>query len=280
MSDIRAQRLQACEGGYPRRLAVLGEAAPVLHVSGTIRESAPAVAVVGARAASSGALRTAHALARHAGQLGGVVVSGGAIGVDTAAHRGALDASAATTVVLGTGVDVPYPARNAGLFAEVVRGGGALVSMFPDGSLPLPRHFVARNRVIAGLADVVVVVEASLTSGSLYTARHAAAFGRPVAAVPGSAGTDGLLAAGAALVEGAEDLDRLLAGAPRRRARLAIDGDLARALAALDVRVPRDAGDVAGALGISLARAAALLADLEDAGWTFAVPGACYVRAP
>ncbi len=280
MSDIRAHRLEPGDGGYPCRLAVLGEPGPALHVSGTIRDSAPAVAVVGARAASRGALRTAHALARHAGQLGGVVVSGGAIGVDTAAHTGALDAGAATTVVLGTGVDVLYPARNAALFVRVVQRGGALVSTFPAGSLPRPGHFVARNRVIAALADVVIVVEASPSSGSLYTARHAAVFGRPVAAVPGSAGTDALLATGAALVDGPADLDRLLAGAPRRQERPSLDGDLARALAVLDPRVPRDAGDVADALGVSLSRAAALLSDLEDAGWTFAVPGACYVRAP
>lgn len=280
MSAIRAYRLQPEEPGYPARLLALGASAPVLHVSGTLCDSAPAVAIVGARAADAAALRTAHQLARHAGQGGAVVVSGGAIGVDTAAHSGALDAGAATTVVLGSGVDVVYPDRNRAMFAAVVSSGGALVSMFPMGALPLPGQFVARNRVIAALADVVVVVSAGAGSGSLHTARHAAALGRRLAAVPGSPGTQALLAAGAALIESPADLDRALAGDPRRAARPALDADLARAWDALDVTVPRDAGDVARSLGVGIARAASLLSDLEATGWTIAVPGACYVRAP
>lgn len=277
---MRAHRLAPGDCGYPQRLAALDGAQPALHVIGTIRDSAPAVAVVGARAADPAAMRLSHALARHVGRLGGVVVSGGAVGVDTAAHVGALDAGAATTVVLGSGLDVPYPAQNRRLFADVVAGGGALVSMFPAGTPPLPRHFVARNRVIAALADLVVVVRASSTSGALHTARHARAFGRPLAAVPGSAGTDTLIAAGAAVVESPDDLDRALAGEARRPRRAALTGDAARALAFLDPRTPRDAGDLAAALGLSLSRAVALLLELDDAGWILAVPGAAYVRAP
>ena len=129
------------------------------------------------------------------------MVSGGALGIDTAAHAGALDAGAATTVVLGSGVDVLYPDRNRALFAAVVDRGGALVSTFPMGAQPRPGQFVARNRIIAALADVVVVVSAGPASGSLHTARHAAALGRRLAAVPGSPGTQALLTAGAALVE-------------------------------------------------------------------------------
>lgn len=280
MSDIRPHRRAPGDDGYPSRLAVLGHGAPVLHVAGTLRDSAVAVAIVGARAATASALGTAHSLARHAGMRGATVVSGGAIGVDTAAHAGALDARAATTVVLGSGLDVLYPERNRALFAAVIAGGGALVSMFPLGAQPLPGQFVARNRVIAALADTVVVVAAGRASGSLHTARQAIALGRLVAAVPGSPGTDALIAAGAAEVSSPDDLDLALDGTPRRRTRPALAGDPARAWDALDVARPRDAGDVARTLGVSLARAASLLSDLEATGWTLAVPGACYVRAP
>lgn len=280
MSDLRVHRFEPGDGGYPRRLAGLRPVPPVLHVAGTIRDSAAALAVVGSRVADADACRTAHSLARHAARSGAVVVSGGAIGVDTAAHVGALDAGAATTVVMGTGIDVLYPERNRALFAAVVAGGGGLVSIFPAGAQPLPGHFVRRNRVIAALADVVLVVAAGRASGSLHTARHALALGRTVAAVPGSPGTDALLAAGAALVRSTDDLDRALDGDPRRPERPALDGDLARAWAALDPQIPRDASDLARTLGVSMPRAASLLSDLEDAGWTLAVPGACYVRAP
>ena len=280
MSAIRASRLQPGELGYPTRLEALGASAPVLHVTGTLHDSAPSVAIVGARAADGAALRTAHQLAHHAGQRGVVVVSGGALGVDTAAHFGALDAGAATTVVFGSGVDVVYPERNRAMFAAVVSTGGALVSMFPLGTLPLPGRFVARNRIIAALADVVVVVSAGAHSGSLHTARQAAALGRRLAAVPGSPGTHALLTAGAALIESPADLDRALAGDPRQTQRPALDADEARVWDALDPNVPRDAGDIALALGVGFARAASLLSDLEATGWTIAVPGACYVRAP
>jgi DNA processing protein len=285
VSDIPAHRLQPGDRGYPRRLAVLGPAAPALHVAGTIRESGQsslAVAIVGARAAHVDALRTAHALAFHAATRGVTVVSGGAIGVDTAAHVGALDAGGPgpTAVVLGSGLGVLYPERNRALFAAVVDAGGALISMFPRDAQPLPGHFVRRNRIIAALGDVVLVVAAGPASGSLNTARHAIELGRTVAAVAGSPGTDALLAAGAAEVASPDDLDRALAGDPRRRARPPLDADQARAWDALDRSIPRDAGDVARALGVTLPRAASLLSDLEATGWTLAVPGACYVRAP
>lgn len=268
------------DGAYPRRAQVLGAAAPVLHVAGIIDDSSASVAIVGSRAASAADMSLARHLGRHVGAGGGVVVSGGALGVDTAAHLGALDAGAATAVVLGTGVDVVYPERNRHLFAAVVERGGALVSMFPPGAPPRAEHFVRRNRLIAALADLVVVVAAAGSSGALHTARDALRLGRRLAAVPGTAGTDALIAAGAAMVEEAGDLDRALAGDPRRPVRPPLDGDHARAWAALDLAVPRDAGDVAVALGLPYARVVALLCDLEATGWTIAVPGGAQVRAP
>jgi DNA processing protein len=266
--------------GFPRRLDGVRPAIRRLHVLGTIRDLAPAVAVVGSRAASVTAMTAARELARHVAERGGVVVSGGAIGVDTAAHIGALEGGGPTTVVVGTGLDIIYPERNAGLFAAVVERGGALVSMFPMGALPQRGRFVRRNQVIAALADITVVVAAASTSGSLSTARHAAKLGRTLAAVPGTPGTDALVQAGAALVENVADLAAVLEGRPRTVTRPALDGDLARVFAALDPRCPRDAGDVADALGMSIARAFTLLNDLQATGWILALPGSAFVRAP
>lgn len=197
------------------RLAALGWH-HVLDVYGELAEG-PSVAIIGARAASRAAMDRAFALACHLGGRGVNVVSGGAIGVDSAAHHGALAGGGKTTVVLGSGVDVAYPSRNADLFAAVVDHGGALVSMFPVGTPPRRENFPRRNPLIAALADQVVVVEARERSGSLSTARAARKLGRPVAACAGSAGCEQLIRDGAAIVETTDDLDALLAGAPRRR---------------------------------------------------------------
>jgi DNA processing protein len=173
------------------------------------------MAIVGARAATRVAMDRAHALAKHLAARGVTIVSGGAIGIDGAAHRGALAGGGVTTVVLGSGIDVPYPARHAQLFEQIVAHGGALVSMFPPHMQPRPGTFPARNPLIAALADAVIVVEADVKSGSMSTARAARELGRPVAAWPGSPGCDLLLHDGAAIVEGGADADALLAGAPR-----------------------------------------------------------------
>lgn len=177
-----------------------------------------AIAIVGARAASRVAMDRAHALGRHLAARGIQVVSGGAIGVDGAAHRGALSGGGPTTVVLGSGLDVPYPVRHAPLFREILARGGTLAGMLPDGTPPRRGTFPQRNKLIAALAEVVIVVEADLQSGSLSTVAAARGFGRILAAWPGSAGCDRLLAAGAALVENESDAELALAGAPRHRA--------------------------------------------------------------
>jgi DNA processing protein len=165
----------------------------------------------------------AHALGRHLAARGVQVVSGGALGVDGAAHRGALAGQGSTTVVLGSGLDVPYPVRHAPLFCEVLARGGTLAGMLGDGSPPRRSTFPQRNKLIAALADMVIVVEADVRSGSLSTVAAARGFGRPVAAWPGSAGCDRLLAAGAAIIESEVDAERALAGAPRHRAPHTID---------------------------------------------------------
>jgi DNA processing protein len=206
----------------PRRLQALGWSRPV-HLRGAPLCDRPAVAIVGARAASRAAMDRAHALARHLASRGVQIVSGGALGVDGAAHRGALAGSGTTTVVLGSGVDVLYPVRHAPLFGEIVTRGGTLASMLPEGTQPRAGTFPQRNKLIAALADVVIVVEADLRSGSLSTAAAGRAFGRIVAAWPGSRGCDRLLAAGAAIVETESDAELALAGSPRHRAPDVID---------------------------------------------------------
>jgi len=206
----------------PRRVQALGWTRPV-YLRGAPLGDRPSVAIVGARAASRAAMDRAHALARHLAGRGVEVVSGGALGVDGAAHRGALSGHGTTTVVLGSGVDVLYPVRHAPLFAEVVAQGGTLAGMLPDGTRPRAGTFPQRNRLIAALADVVIVVEADVRSGSLSTAAAGRGFGRMVAAWPGSRGCERLLAAGAAIIENETDAELALAGAPRHRAPSAID---------------------------------------------------------
>jgi DNA processing protein len=258
-------RVTAGDDGYPTRLRALARP-PGLDGVGVL-DDAPAVAIVGSRAARADAMALAEAVARRAVSRGRVVVSGGALGVDTAAHRGALAAGGRTVIVLGTGVDVLYPARNVGLFAAAVAAGGARISPFPRGALPVPWHFVARNTVIAALADVVVVAAAERNSGSLSTARAARRLGRPVIAAPGTPGADALLATGAAgVLATLDDLDRALAGELRPPPPPPLDDDEAAALEALDAGAT-DATAVAAALGWRVAAALAILDALVETGW-------------
>jgi len=170
-----------------------------------------AVAVIGARAASQEGLIAANEIAGDLARAGVVVVSGLARGIDSAAHRGAIDGGGKTIAVLGTGIDGIYPPENDALTEEIVAN-GLLVTEFPPGSAPEDWHFPRRNRIISGLSKAVVVVEAKEKSGSLITARLAADQGRDVMAVPGSIvggrnrGANALLRDGAKLVESAVDI--------------------------------------------------------------------------
>ena len=197
---------------YPRLLATLDDRPPVVWLKGDASVLARAsVAIVGSRGASPYAVAVAERLAFELSGCGIVVVSGCARGVDAAAHRGALGAEGATVAVLGSGVDVIYPAGHAALAASIART-GAVLSEFPPGARPLRHHFPQRNRLISGLVRGVVVVEAGARSGSLITARCAAEQGREVMAVPGnvlsgrSAGGHALIRDGAAIVETADDV--------------------------------------------------------------------------
>src|SRR6266496_2374812 len=183
--------------------------------------SAVSAAIVGGRRASALRRATARSLAMGLAGFGICVVSGGAIGVDAAAHSGALDAGGHTVVVLGCGLDVPYPRRNVELFRRVREAGGTLLAEHPPGARPLAAHFLPRNRLIAALSGAVVVVEAAAGSGSLSTARAAGSRGAgQVLAVPGApwdrgaAGCNDLIRDGATLVRGLDDVLEALAITP------------------------------------------------------------------
>lgn len=196
--------------GYPMALMDLPDAPPVLWAQGNIALlNQPMVAMVGARNASSLGLRMARRLAEGLGAHGLVVVSGLARGIDAEAHRAALDTG--TVAVQAGGVDVIYPEENAEL-ADLIATKGCRISEQPMGCVPQTRHFPQRNRIVSGLSQAVVVVEAAARSGSLITARNALDQGREVLAVPGhpfdarAAGCNMLLRDGATLVRGPADV--------------------------------------------------------------------------
>src|SRR5690606_7730571 len=176
----------------------------------------PSVAVVGSRSPSAGGRDNAAAFSRAFARSGLSVVSGLALGIDAAAHQGALDAGGVTVAVLGCGIDRPYPARNRGLCLQIA-GAGAVVSEYPPGTVARAGQFPARNRIVAGLALGTLVVEAAMRSGALITARLAADAGREVFAVPGSIhnpmarGCHRLIRSGAGLVESADEVIQALA---------------------------------------------------------------------
>ena len=172
----------------------------------------PRVAIVGSRRPSPYGEAVAEQLGLELARAGVVVVSGLALGIDAAAHRGALNAGGVTVAVMGTGIDVIYPAAHGVLAEAILAAGGALVSQFPDGTAPRRHNFPARNYTMAALSDVVVVVEAAEASGALITAEAALDLHKEVMAVPGSVfsplsvGTHALLRDGAGLVQNARDV--------------------------------------------------------------------------
>jgi DNA processing protein len=202
---------------YPPLLAAIADPPLALWTSGPGAWGPRSVAIVGSRTATPGALAVATELSRGLAARGYVIVSGMAAGVDGAAHAAALDVEGATVAVLGCGLDRVYPGRHAGLQAAV-KGRGRLVSEFPPATGPRAWHFPLRNRIIAGLSQAVVVIEASRKSGSLITARLALAYDREVMAVPGSVasgrsgGCHALIRDGARLVESVRDVVEPLEG--------------------------------------------------------------------
>ena len=300
----------------PERLRVIPDPPRRLYVRGAVEAlAAPAVAIVGSRRASRAGREFAEQLAGDLAATGVVVVSGLAFGIDAAAHRGALRAGGGTlragggtlrsgggtlrsggggrtVAVLGGGLDHLYPRQHAGLAAEIVENGGALVSEYPADRAPRKHQFPERNRLISGLCLGVVIVEATTKSGSLITARMAAEQGREVMAVPGpvasplSGGCHRLLKSGAALIESADDV--LFAVGYEAVGHEPVDpeadgGDAPPAhLAAVLEQVGAETTTldrVVGGTGLAPSAAAEALVELELLGFVAAHRGG-YIRRP
>ncbi len=252
---------------YPPSLLEIAHPPVALFVRGdvsTLRR--PAIAIVGARAASTAACTWTRHVAADLARCGVMVWSGLARGIDAAAHRGALDAGEPTGAVLGCGPDIVYPPEHATLAAEI-EAHGVLASEFPPGTPPRPWHFPQRNRILAGLAAGVVVVQAEMKSGALVTARHAIDENREVMAVPGdvddprSRGPHRLLRDGAALVESASDVLAALRWDIANAAN-GLGGEHARVLALL----PLGPDVLRMRLGWTVPQLQSVLAELELAG--------------
>ncbi len=270
-------RLLRGRAGWPERLSHLGPTEPSeLWIRGSrpLDElcASPCVAIVGSRRPTTAGLAFTRRLAHGLAQAGVAVVSGLALGIDAAAHAGALDAGGRTIAVLGCGIDRLYPRRNETL-GEKVEARGAVVSEWAPGVEPEPWRFPVRNRVIAALADATLVVEATIKSGSLITVDHALTLGRDVLAVPGAAwtslgeGVNKLLREGAVPVTSVHDvLDALGILEPERPPAQEPPGGLpGRVWNELRGR-PARPDMLALELGLNAAELAAALAELDLAG--------------
>jgi DNA processing protein len=278
--------------GYPGQLRTIADPPPVLYVRGTLEGLEPAVAIVGSRRASAYGLQCAERLAADLAVRGVTVISGLAIGIDGAAHRGALRAGGRTLAVLGSGLSHLYPPEHEDLAKQIVER-GAVVSEYPMETQPWPPNFPRRNRIISGLSLGVVVVEAAQRSGALITAGCALEQGREVFAVPGpmsavtSQGTHQMLKEGARLVTSVDDILEELRLVP-----LPISSDAAEG-SATDVRLPEleqavfacvDGGEssdidaIASRSGLAMPAVSSALLHLELKRLVRQLPGKRFIR--
>ena len=281
------------DDGYPEALRSIPDPPPALYVDGTLPQTV-SVALVGSRKASSTGIETARALGLALSERGVCVVSGLALGVDAAAHEGAVCAGGPTVGVLGCGIDVVYPRSNRNLF-DSVRRSGSLVSEYYLGEAPLAWRFPARNRIIAGLAATVVVVEAPEQSGALITARHGLDAGRDVWAVPGPPGvrecrgSNGLLADGAGVLWDIPEFVEAVAGSYQGGETLrdgsldlppaSLPGAEAAVLSGVGLE-PRGVDAVAKHSGVGMQEVLPALALLELKGFVNRDGVGAYVRRP
>lgn len=215
LNEHNVRKITQRHNEYTRELDQLFQPPVLLYVAGKPLDSLnPRVAIVGSRRCTAYGRAIAEELAEELAGLGVVIVSGLALGIDTAAHRGALR-SGQTIGVLGCGLDIVYPVENKYLYDQIPKN-GAIISEYMPGTLPLRHHFPARNRIISGISLGVVIVEAAVKSGALITADHALEQGKEVMVVPGHAkspnskGCHRLIKSGAALVDSAKDVLEVL----------------------------------------------------------------------
>lgn len=285
----RRYRITAADENYPSLLGQLGDRPGALYVAGELAAlHLPAIAIVGSRNPTRGGLENAFRFSRHLAQSGFCIVSGLAQGIDTAAHRGALDVGSPTVAVLGHGLDQVYPKANRELATRIFAA-GAVVSEYALGTPPLPGHFPQRNRLISGLCLGTLVVEAAKRSGSLITARLAGDQGREVFAIPGSIhnpmsrGCHQLIRQGARLVESVDDVLEELgplvghvmqnhvqddSGSPTS----ARDGDYLQLLNALAFD-PQNPDELAKKSGLTIEQVSSMLLILELEGDVESLPG-------
>jgi DNA processing protein len=269
---------------YPQALLQITDPPPLLYVKGCVELlNRDAFAIVGSRNATHQGLVHAEAFARTLSDAGLTIVSGLALGIDAAAHRGGLDGASGSIAIIGTGLDIVYPARNRELAHELGRS-GCIVSEFPLGSSPAAANFPRRNRLISGLARGCLVVEAALLSGSLITARLANEQGKDVFAMPGSIhsplakGCHKLIKEGAKLVESASDILEELHFPVRPAARAATTEDEDDAVLTALGFDPCDIDTLCERSGARAEEIAALLTRWEIEGRVEALPGGRYQR--
>ena len=283
------QAVTLADPAYPQALLNGADPPVLLYVKGRAELlNRPALAIVGSRNATRQGEVDAGAFAGTLSAGGLTIVSGLALGIDAAAHRGALAGKGSTIAVVGTGADRIYPAANEQLAREIAEN-GAVVSEFPLGTPPLAANFPRRNRLIAGLARGCLVVEAAERSGSLITARLAAEAGQEVFAIPGSIhsplakGCHKLIKQGAKLVESAEDILAELRWesvvAPPVSRRLPEDPSAVRVLEELGYN-PCDLDALTGRCGLTTEQVLSLLLPLELDGYVVQLPGGRYQRLP
>ena len=280
-----------CDPRYPPMLTVLSRP-PALYVAGGLERclallGSDPVAIVGARRASAYGLDVARALGRGLASSGVTVISGMAFGIDSEAHAGALAGGGATVAVLPGSADRPYPASKRKLHREIVAAGAA-VSALPPGAEIRRWMFPARNRIIAALSAITIVVEAGMRSGSLVTARCASELGRPAGAVPGrvtaprSAGPNALLADGARVVRDAQDVLDALFGAGVRAASTESRSelDLEQSAVLAEIASGHDSAEALARAGVPPGRGLSVLASLELAGYIRRGPGGRFTVVP
>lgn len=282
---------------YPQALLRTPDPPPLLYVNGRPDLlNRPALAIVGSRSATPQGLANAEHFAHALADAGLCIISGLALGIDAAAHRGALLGAASTIAVMGTGADIVYPSRNRDL-AHAIAETGTIVSSYPLGTPAMGSNFPRRNRLISGLARGVLVVEAAMQSGSLITARLAGEQGREVFAIPGSIhsplakGCHRLIKQGAKLVESVQDiLEELgeieIAAAAASGIKFKLspagetsqqDPEVGRLLQHLGYEV-RDIDSLCHSTGLTTAQVCAMLLQLELEGSVASLPGGRYQR--
>lgn len=285
LADVNNHVVTLADSEYPQELLQTPDPPPLIYVKGRLDLlNQPALAVVGSRNATAQGKLTAESFATAVSNAGLCIVSGLALGIDAAAHRGGMAGGCSTIAIVGTGLDKVYPARNREL-AHAIAEKGAIVSEFALGTPPLAANFPRRNRLISGMTRGCLVVEAAVSSGSLITARISNELGKDVFAIPGSIhstlskGCHVLIKQGAKLVDDAADILSELrlplpAGAPLKPA----TGASAHPLLAHMAYDPCDVDTLAGRAGLPVHEVSAALVQLELAGEVASLPGGLWQR--